>query len=596
MASTSDIATRLNAKRTGDGRWQARCPAHDDRQASLTVTAGADGRTLIYCHANCDTDAVLGAMGWKKSDLYPDKDLVNDQSKPKIVARYPYYDAAGTLAFEAVRLEPKSFRQRRPDGKGGWIWNLNGIEVLPYNMAGLSEAKAGSTIYVVEGEKDCDALKRLGLTATTNPMGAGKWGKVATIVQRYAKGRHVVVLPDNDKPGRDHAQDVAESLRGVALSVRILQLPGLPEKGDVSDWLAAGGTAEKLAELVAKIDGPPELEGINCDTFAARIGREREQRVELVKRIVPYQVRFLDDGLGGILPTDLVLLTAMSGAGKTQMAMGIAEAAAFAGLRPTVLGLEADEGEYERRIKFKHLSRLYRDGVAARGVDPGRFISYREWFMGKLDDVFAPYEQAVERDLANKIGNRMRTIYRGADFTVDHIERVMVGLQDHSDLFIIDHLHFIDLADEKSENAAIKAIMKRVRDMVLRLRKPVILVAHLRKANAMKPMLLPTLDDIHGSSDIVKIATQVVALGPARGEDIGMENIEWHIAPTFIRILKDRLDGAPHHVGLMAYDKRTGSYDGNYYLGQFEFEDGKQKWKKIDQDKAPPWAKGMVRR
>ena len=154
-------------------------------------------------------------------------------------------DEKGRLLFQAVRLEPKSFRQRRPDGKGGWVWNLQGVKLVPYHLPELATA---ARVYLVEGEKDADRLQSLGLTASCNAQGAGKWRKS---YNRHFQGKEIVVIPDNDDPGRSHAQAVAGHLHGVAASVRILELPGLPEKGDVSDWLAAGGTVEQLETLAA---------------------------------------------------------------------------------------------------------------------------------------------------------------------------------------------------------------------------------------------------------------------------------------------------------------------------------------------------------
>ena len=192
------------------------------------------------------------------------------QSKPggsrRIVAAYDYRDAAGDLLFQVVRFEPKDFRQRRPDGKSGWDWSVKGTALVPYRLPDLLRAAPHAPVFIVEGEKDADALRERGLVATTNPGGVGKW---RDSFNEQFRGRHVVILPDNDPqashpdgklrfhpdgrpvlPGQDHAADVARRLEGIVASVRVLQLPDLPPKGDVSDWLARGGTAEELEDLV----------------------------------------------------------------------------------------------------------------------------------------------------------------------------------------------------------------------------------------------------------------------------------------------------------------------------------------------------------
>jgi hypothetical protein len=150
-----------------------------------------------------------------------------------------------------VRLDPKGFRQRRPDrtGEGGWLWNLKDVQRVLYRLPEVLKAVAvGQNVFVAEGEKDADNLAQLGLTATTNAGGAGKW---SSGYSQTLRGAHVVIFPDNDEPGRQHAARVQQSLRGKAASVHIVNLPGLPPMGDVSDWLAAGGTREQLERLVA---------------------------------------------------------------------------------------------------------------------------------------------------------------------------------------------------------------------------------------------------------------------------------------------------------------------------------------------------------
>lgn len=166
----------------------------------------------------------------------------------KIVATYDYVDEDGTLLYQSVRYDPKDFRQRQPNGKDKWIWNLKGIQKrVLYKLRELMAAALTTIIFVVEGEKDVEALEKIGLIATTNVGGAGKWKEEYV---PYFKERHVVTLPDNDDPGCKHAEKVAISLHGMAASIKILALPDLPLKGDVSDWIQAGGTAEKLMKLV----------------------------------------------------------------------------------------------------------------------------------------------------------------------------------------------------------------------------------------------------------------------------------------------------------------------------------------------------------
>ncbi len=164
----------------------------------------------------------------------------------RIVATYDYKDATGELLFQAVRYEPKDFRQRKPDGKGGWTWSVKGSRVVPYRLPDLL-AKPAEPVFIPEGEKDCDNLARIGLIATCNAGGAGKWTAEHAA---YLRDRHIVVIADNDEPGRKHSQQVAQLLHGIASSIKIVELPNLPPKGDLTDWLAAGGNKTELESIV----------------------------------------------------------------------------------------------------------------------------------------------------------------------------------------------------------------------------------------------------------------------------------------------------------------------------------------------------------
>ena len=183
----------------------------------------------------------------------------------RIVATYDYTDEDGTLLFQTVRYDPKDFAQRQPDGKGGWKWNLEGVRRVLYRLPELLGADPSEPVFIVEGEKDVDRLAGLGLVATTNPMGVKKWRPEYS---RYFEGLRVVIIPDNDKDGAEHVPEVANDVHGVAENVRLLELAGLPEKGDVSDWLNMGGTVDKLMDLARKApewEPPPPVEGRRAD-------------------------------------------------------------------------------------------------------------------------------------------------------------------------------------------------------------------------------------------------------------------------------------------------------------------------------------------
>ncbi len=233
----------------GDRQWEALCSAHEDSRPSLSIAEGEDGRVLLTCHRGCSHDAVVERLGLKVADLFPERQATSNK-RGRITTAYDYRNEAGELVYQVARFDPKDFRQRRPDPArpGEWLWSLKGVERIPYRLPEVVAAvKAGRTIFIPEGEKDVAALESLGLVATCNPGGAGKW---LDSFARYFHGALVVVIPDNDDIDREHARDVATKLRGVAKNVRVVELPGLGPKGDAANWVAAGGTVAALKVLV----------------------------------------------------------------------------------------------------------------------------------------------------------------------------------------------------------------------------------------------------------------------------------------------------------------------------------------------------------
>lgn len=189
-----------------------------------------------------------------------------------LAKRYDYYDADGVLAYQVERYEPKTFRQRRPDGDG-WVYNMDGIEAVPYNLPDII-MNPDKVIAIVEGEKCVEALRRYNVIASTNHGGSGNWKPE---LNQYFKDRKVVIIPDNDQAGDKHARKVIQNLLGVAKEVRRVDLPGLADKQDIFDWLNAGNDVSKLKALIktsepivaveAVEDTPEEPQGDVFQTF-----------------------------------------------------------------------------------------------------------------------------------------------------------------------------------------------------------------------------------------------------------------------------------------------------------------------------------------
>jgi hypothetical protein len=239
--------SRLQGQRLSYSReTQVCCPFHEDRTPSMSINtdkgvwkcfAGCGEGGLIAFEtrfSNCDESTAKGNI----SDLLGEGRLFNVGQKPEAI--YQYQDAAGRVVFEKLRYPGKRFVQRSPDGKGGWDHKLREGKKPLYH---LPEVLVANEIFICEGEKDADNVRALNLTsrdagifvaATTNFDGAGKWKDEYSV---FFAGKKVTILPDNDEPGKKHALRVAASIYPHALGVKVVRLPGLAEKGDVSDYL-----------------------------------------------------------------------------------------------------------------------------------------------------------------------------------------------------------------------------------------------------------------------------------------------------------------------------------------------------------------------
>ncbi|MEW6351994.1 MAG: DUF927 domain-containing protein [Thermodesulfobacteriota bacterium] len=252
-----------HVRRCGNG-FSARCPCHDDKRASLSISEDVDGKVLIKCFAGCAVEDVLKAIDLTLKDLFPQriaslpkKDRVYSSEEirnwPSTKKLYVYRDRDQSPLVLVVRTQDKDFRQYRSVGPDQWKTGLGDTKRVLYRLPELLDAvKAGRRIFLVEGEKDVENLVAIGLDATCNPMGAGKW---RAEYNESLRGASVIILPDNDGPGRNHAHQVASALTGIAREVRLVDLPDLLPKGDVSDWLAAGNIRQDLESLVLK--SPP---------------------------------------------------------------------------------------------------------------------------------------------------------------------------------------------------------------------------------------------------------------------------------------------------------------------------------------------------
>lgn len=300
---------RVDSGPNGKGEYMCRCPAHDDKNASLCVRDGEKG-IVLKCQAGCDVESVVSAMGLKMRDLFHEQQQTSSTqnhrapaaktaAKPsgakkprgKFVCAYQYTDESGKVLFEACRYQrpdgDKTFSLRQPDptDPSGYKWTKDGARLVLYRLPEVLKAiKEGRPVFVCEGEKDCDNMAKLGYVATTNPMGAGKWH-----VGDYTpslKGADLYIIPDNDDVGRDHAKSVAQAAVKVTKAVHIIDLSKgcekLPPKGDASDFF----------ELLGENAGRAALEKLmqTAETFEADAIAQRDAAAEYYSKVYGYCV------------------------------------------------------------------------------------------------------------------------------------------------------------------------------------------------------------------------------------------------------------------------------------------------------------------
>ncbi len=300
----------FKVRQTGANKYLSLSPARPDEQSpSLNIEFRGDG--ILLKDFGGPTEAVLEALdlAWPQI-LQPKAEAPKRKGRGPLVATYLYESIFGKLAFKSCRYQfpgsaDKTFLLFRPDGKGGWIADLKDVERIPFGLPELMAAGPDETIFVLEGEKIVLlARDKLGIIATTSCGGHGQrnqW-KLAAF-SKAMKGRHVVILPDHDKPGEEYAATVAASIVGAAKSVKIVRLPLKNEGDDLEEWLDAGGTRDQLLALVEA-----------APLYGAEDAQPEEPESTTLSTVDPIRVEWL--WRGRIAVGRMTVITGRPGVGK----------------------------------------------------------------------------------------------------------------------------------------------------------------------------------------------------------------------------------------------------------------------------------------
>lgn len=488
-----DVLANLKNVRKNSNGYQASCPAHDDKRPSLSITESSDGKVLLHCHTGCSFVQIVQALGLNEHEQNSN---VNKTQK-RIVAEYDYVDENGEIIYQAIRYEPKNFSFRRPDEKSGWIWNLHGIKRIPYKLPELIEAKENKfPVILCEGEADVNnVMDKLGLPATTTPQGANSWNNSYA---EYFDSLDVIILPDNDVSGLRYANDAALSLWGVAKSVKVIKLPNLSDKGDVSDWINMGGTVEELKELVANTtEWNPDkntAESIPNDKefFIIQTANDCIAKAKLkpVPKMLFGEFWFEDE---------LCILFADSNVGKSLLAVQIADSLTTGNeINPFSVEVEPQKVLY---FDFELGDRQFASRYTLN-IDGSFQNEYQ--FSEKLFRIFIDPDVNLSNNLSFE------------SMLFDALEKAVI--QTEGKILIIDNITYLNNDNEKAKTAL--PLMQYLKALKEKYNLSILTLAHTPKRYLDKPI---TQNDLSGSKMLMNFCDSSFAIGKS-GKD---ENLRY---------------------------------------------------------------------
>ncbi len=516
---------RLDNVKGGPSQFTARCPAHKDEHNSLSVHNGNNGRILFFCHAGCSFSSIIEVMGLRMEDVMPKrersetnlqnckKDSTLDKHIPE--ACYQYHDSTNNLLFEVVRYPNKHFRQRRYENEIP-VYNLNGIEPVLYRLPDILDkiSKKNADIYLCEGEKDAERLCTFGYTATTAPMGAGKWRPQYT--ESLHGAERVILLPDHDEAGYRHAMQVGEALCKQNIATYVCKLPklwsNLPEKGDISDVIDAMG--EDIILQIPAVMQPfaifkehaqlpfsAQQESPFLQPISVFLHNEYKTVLQREQAKPHIQTGFasLDAQLGGHLYAGLYIIGSVSSLGKTAFCLQMADFIAAQGFDVLFFSLEMSRFEMVSRS----ISRIL--------FEQSRFTrsySVTQLLQGAVDapafeTAFGTYVREQGAHLYYEEGAPMGT-------TIEHIVSTATQLAHAcktAPVIFVDYLQMIHPGDVRlSDKQATDMHVTRLKRLSRELDCPVIAISSFNRQNYSEAVNLASFKEsgaIEYSADFV---------------------------------------------------------------------------------------------
>ena len=617
MNTLDKIASELNGQRSGSGIMVC-CPAHEDKSPSLSVNVSKDGRLLVRCFAGCPQDSVIAALRdrglWPTSSAPRKVTRGTPESKKSIPqdlispppgtqppagigeAKWIYRGASGEILFIIERIDTPQGKQFRP-----WSWDratgtwVNRAWPAPRPLYGLDHlAKApNAEVLIVEGEKSAVAARKLvgdRYVVVTWPNGAKS---VSSADWSPLEGRKVTIWPDADEPGLKAAEIVSEVLRSKCPVIRLIDIdlksPDAFTRNsgfDAADALSLGWDCESFRywsePKIKTVWKQAQFDSVADSLRDAQVAREAAKTNKCATGI-----RFLDKALGGgIVTGDVLLLAAPSGAGKTETALFMATHNASLGRRVHFFALEAERHELTQRLLYRELARLYFEPqtFVTKASLIGRPLNFCDWMDRKYGEKLKDLEERAEAVVREKY-KTLNVYYRDREFGIEELRKQVLAVKDQTDLIVVDHVHYVDLPDGENENRAMTEMVKVIRDIALISQKPFVVVAHVRKRDSRNKTLLPDLEDIHGTSNLAKIATKAIMLAPCF--NLTNKSGEYF---TYMRVVKNRRDGSRcRFTAVCTFDAHKNAYHDEFILGRLS-SDG-QNFEPLKDDEMPYWVK-----
>lgn len=504
-------------KQTSTREWRGKCPAHDGDGDNFAVQSETG---LATCFSQCARgwDVIGLEMELSSADFPRAKtEVFRIVGRPEIPmedrdaeAIYNYTDEQGVLRYQVVRKFGKQFRQRRPGPDGRWIWDLKGIEPVPFNLPKVVAAKF---VGIAEGERDVQTLERLGIVGTCNNGGALHFRPE---LASWFAGKRIAIFPDNDEKGRAHAVQVAGILRPVAAELRIIELPGLSDKGDVTDWRAAGGTVDQLRELyrtatewtpewkfaaLAEPESPPPqyIHRFKAEVIVAG-GMDGFWNLPEQDGI-PTPWRALTKALaGGMRDGEVYVIGANQGAGKTSLAMQFVIHA----IRRRV-GVLYFSMEMQARDIFQRMA-----SIEAR-VD---LLEFRDKQRATMCIDLRAMREALTAATQNLIQYPL-IVSTKPSVTPEYLlaECIRIRKEEPIRLVVIDHMQLMGSTGQpRSDYEKFTAISRMTKQVAVELGLPVMLISQTSRSNAADKRTELEVSDLRGTGAIEEDAGAVMLL------------------------------------------------------------------------------------